>query len=342
MTIYEILGVKKDATDSEIKKAYRKLAKQYHPDRNPNNKEAEEKFKQVSEAYEIASNKEKRAKYDHYEAIKKAQETMGKWFDKDFQQRAERARNTFNNEPYFGDVNDDFYTQQTPPPLRLKVKLTLKEKFLGGVKNVQYKFKKYCNKTCPNRSACSYCDGDGRDNDKWGYYDEPCPECNGSGLSTERCKVCNGYGMREEIETLKFSIPKGVDENMTYTYKNRGNFNKFNKRGDLYVHLEIEKTYKNIKQISKYDLQYDLRIPYYDILLGSKPVVNIFGKKIKITIPENSKLGGFVKLPKMGISNGFKSGDLYVQLIPEQSKLTEADIELLKRIKYAHDDEKGD
>jgi molecular chaperone DnaJ len=246
---YDILGVSKSASAEEIKKAYRKVAMQFHPDRNPGNKEAEEKFKEAAEAYEVLSDTDKKAKYDRYGHAAFGPGTQGGGFGN---------MNTEDIFSHFGDIfgGDDVFSSffggggggrrssgggrargQRGSNLRIKMKLTYEEIAKGVTKNVKVKKYVTCN-SCTGSGAkdknslqnCNTCQGTGQvrkvTNTFLGQMQTvaTCPSCNGEGSTvTAKCGGCKGEGRVYGEETISIDIPAGVQENMQLSMSGKGN-----------------------------------------------------------------------------------------------------------------------
>lgn len=344
---YEVLGVDKSASADEIKKAYRKKAIQYHPDRNPGDKEAEEKFKEAAEAYEVLSNPDKRARYDQYGFAGVDGAAGGGGFG-GFGAGGMSMDDIFS---MFGDIfggRGGFGGGSAQPrqrryrgsDLRVKVKLSLKEISTGVEK--KFKLKKYV--------QCSHCHGTGAEG-TGGV--ETCPTCRGTGSVTRtqqsifgmmqtqsvcpqcggegkiiknKCKECDGEGIvyGEEIVTVK--IPAGVAEGMQVTINGKGNAGKHNGvPGDLLVLIEEEKHPELIRDES--DLIYNLLLSVPTAALGGTVEIPTIDGKAKIKIEPGTQPGKVLRLRGKGLptinSYGYNTGtgDLLVNVsvyIPEK------------------------
>lgn len=344
---YEVLGVDKSASADEIKKAYRKKAIQYHPDRNPGDKEAEEKFKEAAEAYEVLSNPDKRARYDQYGFAGVDGAAGGGGFG-GFGAGGMSMDDIFS---MFGDIfggRGGFGGRSAQPrqrryrgsDLRVKVKLSLKEISTGVEK--KFKLKKYV--------QCSHCHGTGAEG-TGGV--ETCPTCHGTGSVTRtqqsifgimqtqsvcpqcggegkiiknKCKECDGEGIvyGEEIVTVK--IPAGVAEGMQVTINGKGNAGKHNGvPGDLLVLIEEEKHPELIRDES--DLIYNLLLSVPTAALGGTVEIPTIDGKAKIKIEPGTQPGKVLRLRGKGLptinSYGYNTGtgDLLVNVsvyIPEK------------------------
>ena len=349
---YEVLGVAKNANADEIKKAYRKAAIKYHPDKNPGDKEAEEKFKEAAEAYDVLSNPEKRARYDQFghAGMSGAAGAGGGFggFGGGFSMEDifSQFGDIFGGHGGFGGFSSGFggggQSRQRKfrgSDLRVKVKLNLKEISTGVEK--KFKLKKYV--------ECSHCHGTGAEGDGG---TETCPTCHGTGSVTRtqqsifgmmqtqsvcpqcggegkiiknKCKECNGEGViyGEEVVTVK--IPAGVAEGMQVTINGKGNAGKHNGvPGDLLVLIEEEKHPELIRDES--DLIYNLLLSVPTAALGGTVEIPTIDGKAKIKIEPGTQPGKVLRLRGKGLPNinsyGYNTGtgDLLVNIsvyIPE-------------------------
>lgn len=350
---YEILGVPRNATPEEIKRAYRKLAIKYHPDRNPENKkEAEEKFKEISEAYEVLIDPEKRRLYDMYghEGVKQTFH-QGDFTWRDFT-HFDDLRDIFRDigfgSTFFDEIFNTFFgvdtrgrrgyrTQKVKlrgEDIRITLPLSLEEIYRGETKRI--KFKRY--------GICSSCGGSGSSDGKvetcpvckgTGYVREVsttffgqfiregiCSNCRGEGkVITNPCKVCGGTGRVLEERELEFRVPKGIRDGEYFVIRGEGHAGeKGGERGDLVV-LVSEKPHKLFTRSGE-DLHVNLNLTYSELVLGTElEFVHLDGSKIKVRVPAGSKPGDLLKIKGLGLErNGFK-GDLYFHLkiiVPER------------------------
>jgi len=297
---YEVLGVSKGVSANELKKAYRKLAKELHPDKNGGSKEAEDKFKEVSEAYEILSDNDKRANYDRFG------HNSGR-------QQASR--------PHFHQQQERFGEN-----MQLVVKLTLEEVHSGLKKKYKYNRMDTC-KPCSGHGGhgkrdCGTCGGSGMVmqtlNTPMGMFTQvmPCTMCDGIGLSYEtKCDICNGSGVKTNEEVIEVDIPSGVIEGMSFVMKGKGHAVKAGSSGDLIIRI-MEYPHKTFQR-SGNDLKMTLKLSYPELILGGKvDLETIEGTKIRISIPEYSDVGTDLRLQQKGLSifGNDKRGDLLVTL----------------------------
>ena len=344
---YEVLGVAKDASADEIKKAYRKKAIQYHPDRNPGDKEAEEKFKEAAEAYDVLSNPEKRARYDQFghAGMSGAAGNGGPFggfgsgmsMDDIFSMFGDifGGHGGFGGFSGFGGGGGSQQRHFRGSDLRVKVKLTLKEISTGVEK--KFKLKKYV--------PCPHCHGSGAEGNS-GV--ETCPTCKGTGsvirnqqtilgtmqtrttcptcggeghIIKNKCKECGGEGIvyGEEIVTVK--IPKGVAEGMQLSMSGKGNAGKHNGiPGDLLILVEEEPDKELIRDEN--DLIYNLLLSFPTAALGGTVEIPTIDGKVKVKIEPGTQPGKVLRLRSKGLPsvNGYGTGDLLVNVsiyVPE-------------------------
>lgn len=345
---YDVLGVSKNAEQVEIKSAYRKLAIKYHPDKNPDNKEAEEKFKEAAEAYEILSNAEKRQRYDQFgHAGTGANGGYGGGMN---------MEDIFSN---FGDIFgggnpfESFFggggqsrggrrpTKGTN--LRIKVKLTLDEIANGANKKIKVNKQIIC-KACDgtgakdrsSTSTCRTCGGSGSvrrvTNTILGQMQttSTCPTCNGDGVEiTAKCTTCHGEGLVRGEETISITIPAGVSEGMQLSMSGKGNASpRGGLPGDLIILIE-ELPHEVLKRDGN-NVIYDLYISFVDAALGASIEVPTIDGKAKIKIDPGTQGGKILRLKGKGIPeiNSYHKGDqlVYVNVwTPKALSQTERD-----------------
>ncbi|MDH3004798.1 MAG: DnaJ domain-containing protein [Candidatus Shikimatogenerans sp. JK-2022] len=346
---YEILGVSRDATLEEIKKSYRKLAIKYHPDKNPNNKISEEKFKEAAEAYSVLSDKDKKMQYDQFGYI-----------DNDTSSSSSSSSSSMNMEDIFsnfGDIFNDNFDNFTEFNLNrsnlrkkrkkkkgsniiIKLKITLKEIYYGVNKTIKIKRMK----VAP------------------GIKYKNCQNCNGTGVVTNitntflgkmqttiKCRICNGegkiiynipynsnsQGLIKKVELVKVKIPKGIINGYQFKIVGKGNEIPFGGRsGDLIIFIK-EKLHKKFKRIGL-NLYYNLYISISEAILGSKKVIDTLNKSIKVKIPKGIQVGKKLKLIGKGLPslNGYKYGNFIINIniwIPK--KISNEQKKFFKKIK---------
>jgi len=334
---YEILGVAKNASADEIKKAYRKVAMQYHPDRNPGDKSAEERFKEAAEAYEVLCDGDKRAQYDRFGHAGVSGNGRGA--------HAPNMEDIFSQ---FGDIfGEDIFGsffgggggQRTRSGqrargtrgsnLRIKLKLTYEEIAKGVTKNI--KVKKYvgCN-TCSGSGAkdkgsvqnCSTCGGSGQVRKVTSTFlgqmqtVTTCPACNGEGSTiTAKCHDCKGEGRVYGEETVSIDIPAGVQEGMQLNVSGRGNAGeRGGMQGDLVILIE-EEPHKELQR-EGLNVAYELHISFPDAVFGIQVEVPTIDGRAKIKIPPGTQSGKVFRLKGKGFPavNSYEKGDQLVHV----------------------------
>lgn len=333
---YKILGVSKDATQEEIKKAYRRLARKYHPDLNPGNKEAEEKFKEINEAYAVLSDPKKRAEYDR-----------GETFDfRGFDFGGFDFTRGFDLGDIFGDFfGEPFSTSRVyakGEDIVLPVTLTFEEAYNGTVKSITYQRYVECN-NCSGSGAdsvdlCKRCGGSGRIQTSRAFLrvSQTCPECGGSGRkAASRCKSCGGAGRILKTETVKAKIPAGVDTGSTVRVKGYGNAGKGGApSGDLILETTVLPHPFFIRKGQ--DIYLELPLTFVEATLGTKvEVPTPEGGTVTMKIPEGTQSGQKFRISGKGFPSvkGGSKGDLYIEAkIVVPKNLNEYEKEEIKKI----------
>ncbi|HVS95625.1 MAG TPA: molecular chaperone DnaJ [Puia sp.] len=333
---YETLGVAKGAAADEIKKAYRKVAMQYHPDRNPGDKAAEEKFKEAAEAYEVLSDADKRAQYDRYGHAGLAGNGRG------FGGGSMNMDDIFSQ---FGDIfGDDIFGSffggrrggggsrtrgVRGSNLRVKIKLNYEEIAKGVSKNIKVKKYVSCN-TCSGTGArdrnsvqtCSTCGGSGQVRRVTSTFlgqmqtVTTCPTCNGEGsVVTAKCTVCKGDGRIYGEETVTIDIPAGVQEGMQLSVGGRGNAGeRGGAAGDLIILIE-EEAHPELHR-DGLNVAYELYISFTDAVFGIQAEVPTIDGKAKIKIPPGTQSGKIFRLKGKGFPgvNSYERGDQLIHV----------------------------
>lgn len=331
---YEILGVSKEATKDEIKKAYRKQALKYHPDRNPGDKKAEDNFKEAAEAYEVLSNDEKKARYDRYGHAGMGNSGSGyggqnMTMDDIFSSFGDIFGDAFGGFSGFGGGRHSSRRVNKGSNLRVKVKLNLKEIAAGAEKKI--KVNKYCScDACGGTGAadssslsnCPTCHGSGHvtrlTNTILGQMQTTsvCPSCGGDGKTiTKKCPVCYGEGIVQKEEIIKINIPAGVGKGMQMTVGGKGNSpRRGGVNGDLLVVIDEEDHPELIREGN--DLIYNLFISIPDAILGTHVEVPTVDNNVKIKIEPGTQPGKILRLKGKGLPevNGYGRGDLLVNV----------------------------
>ncbi len=360
---YEILGVSKSASADEIKKAYRKVAMQFHPDRNPGDKEAEEKFKEAAEAYEILSDTDKKSKYDRFGHAAFGPGTNGG-------SGFSGGMNTEDIFSQFGDIfGDDVFGSffgggsrrggggasrargQRGSNLRIKMKLTFEEIAKGVIKNVKVKKHVLCT-TCGGNGAkdknslqtCSTCNGSGQvrrvTNTFLGQMQtvSTCPTCNGEGTTvTAKCGACKGEGRVYGEETISIEIPAGVQEGMQLSMNGKGNAGeRGGAPGDLIIQIE-EEPHAELHR-DGLNVAYDLHISFPDAAFGTHVEVPTIDGRAKIKIPPGTQSGKIFRLKGKGFPEvqGYAKGDQLIQVsVWTPQNLSAEEKEVLEKMNHS-------
>ncbi|TGD59119.1 molecular chaperone DnaJ [Flavobacterium humi] len=321
---YEILGIAKNASEAEIKKAYRKKAIEFHPDKNPGDKAAEEKFKEAAEAYEILSDPQKKAKYDQYghQAFDGAGGFGGGHMNMDdiFSQFGDIFGGAFGGGGFGGFGGGGGQRRAKGSNLRIKVKLTLEEVANGVEKKV--KVKRKIQAPGVTYKTCSSCNGQGQimrvTNTILGRMQTAttCPTCGGSGQAIDKKpNNADAQGMILEDETVSIKIPAGVVDGMQLKVSGKGNDAPGNGiPGDLIVAIE-EVEHEFLKREGE-NLHYDLYISFAEAVLGVSKDIEAVNGKVRIKLEEGIQSGKILRLKGKGIPslNNYGSGDLLVHV----------------------------
>ncbi len=318
---YEILGIPKDATEEEIKRAYRKLALKYHPDRNPGDKESEERFKEISEAYKVLSDPEKRHIYDIYghEGLE------GQGYSTGFSD----IDDIFSA---FSDIFEDFFGFRSTTrrqrsrqgrSLRYDIEITLEEAFKGTEKEIVFERLEKCH-YCDGiggkgRQICPACNGMGQITKSHGFFhiSTTCPTCNGEGyVLTELCPECKGSGTIRRKKKMNIKIPAGVDNGMQLRIRGEGEPGDYGApAGDLFIVIHIQNhTFFSRKGEH---LFCEIPISFVQAALGDKIKIPLFDKEeITIDIPPGTQPEEIIKISGKGmpIPRFNRRGDLFVKV----------------------------
>jgi molecular chaperone DnaJ len=328
---YEVLGVERTVEIDEIKKSYRRLAIKFHPDKNPGDKTAEEKFKELSEAYEALSDPQKRAAYDQYGHAAFDSRSRGR--SGGFHDPADIFREVFGGsgsifEELFGGGRSDPAQAQRGADLRYDMEITFEEAAQGCEKEISVHKQDRC-EVCAGSGAeagsksrqCPTCGGRGQVLSSRGIFSiaQTCPKCEGAGRVIEKpCKNCHGAGRLERTSKIKLRIPPGVDTGSRLRSSGNGEAGlRGAPSGDLYVVLHV-KTH-DIFQRDGDDLICEVPVSFVQAALGAEVEVPTLGGKASVKMPAGTQTGTTFRLKGRGIKNvqGFGVGDLHVRISVE-------------------------
>ena len=350
---YEILGVPKSATKDEIKKAYRKLAMQFHPDKNPGNKEAEAKFKEASHAADILMDDQKRSMYDRMGHAAEQGGMGGGGFGGGFQ-----GGDFGDLGDIFGDIFGDILggqrgrggrgrsrsRAQAGEDLQTEMFVSFEEAAKGVEKEIHINRSVLC-ETCHGTGAkkgsgpvtCEMCHGHGEVRRQQGFFTiaQPCPKCHGSGqMIKDPCESCHGRGRTKKKEKLSVKVPAGIDEGQRLKLSGQGDAGvNGGPGGDLYVliHLEEHEFFKR----DEYDVLCEVPISFSQAALGDEIEVPTLGGKVSMKIPEGTQSGQKMKLRNKGITKlgGYGIGDQIVTIhVETPAKLSKEQREIFQRL----------
>jgi molecular chaperone DnaJ len=346
---YEVLGIQKGASKDDIKKAYRKLAVQYHPDKNPGNKEAEEKFKEATEAYEILGDDEKKQAYDQFGfAGVEGMTGSGQGFSSTFR----------GFEDIFGDFSGIFDTffggtarsrggresgARPGANLRYDIEIPFKDAIFGTKVEIQYSR----NESCPackgtgaangaGKKVCPTCQGSGQVRRSQGFFSmaSPCPSCGGDGYIIEQpCKECGGSGTQKKRQKIMVTIPAGVENGKRVVISRQGDAGPGGgPAGDLYVFIRV----KAHEYFERQDLDLYCAVPISvtQASLGADiQVATLDGKKIKVKIPPGIQTGKLLRIRDEGVPVAGRRGNLYIKLMVQiPAKLSKRGRELMEEL----------
>ncbi|MDR1058233.1 MAG: molecular chaperone DnaJ, partial [Treponema sp.] len=330
---YEVLGVEKNASKDDIKKAYRKLALQYHPDKNPGNKAAEEKFKEAIEAYEVLSNDKKKQAYDQFGFA--GVEGMGGPTPQDFSQTFRGFEDIFGD---FGSIFDTFFGgggrrssgggpggARQGAALRSDIEISFKDAVFGAKKEVSYTR----NDACPSckgtgaangagKKVCPTCQGSGQVRHSQGFFSvaSTCPSCGGEGYIIEQpCRECGGSGTQKKRQKLLITIPAGVENGKRVVIPRQGDAGiNGGPQGDLYVVIHVSPHEYFERQGT--DLYCAVPVSFTQASLGAEiQVSTLDGKIIKVKVPPGTQNGKMLRIRDEGVPAGGRRGNLYIKLI---------------------------
>lgn len=334
---YEILEVSRSASSEEIKKAFRKKAMSCHPDRNPDNPQAEEQFKKINEAYEVLSDESKRATYDRFG--KAGLQGMG----------GGSGMGGFGD--IFGDIFEGFFggggrsrrareEMSFPLDFAMELKLEFKEAIFGCKKEIKTTYKVACSDCggsgAKSKKTCPDCQGQGQIGIRQGFmtFAQTCSRCQGSGeIIEEKCPKCQGKGYATKEEKVEIKIPEGVDNGNQIRVSQKGNEDKNGRRGDLYLKLVVKDDEHFIRDGE--NLYVEVPVFFTSIILGAEVKIPSPRGELTLSIPPNSK----DKQQFIFKGNGVKSlrGDFYGDLVAQikiiyPQKLSKEQKELVQKL----------
>jgi molecular chaperone DnaJ len=350
---YEVLNVQKNASKDDIKKAYRKLAIQYHPDKNPGNKEAEEKFKEATEAYEILGDDQKRQAYDQFGFAGVEGMAGGQ---QDYSQVFRGFEDIFGDLGGFGNIFDTFFGGgrrgggggssggvRQGANLRYDIEIPFKDAVFGTKVEIQYSK----NESCPvckgsgaangsGKKTCPTCQGSGQVRHSQGFFSmaSTCPSCGGEGYIIEQpCKECGGSGTQKKRQKIMVTIPAGVENGKRVIIPHQGDAGpNGGPSGDLYVFIRV----KSHEYFERQDLDLYCAAPISitQASLGADiHVSTLDGKNIKVKIPPGIQNGKLLRIRDEGVPSGGRRGNLYIKLIVRTPvKLSKRGRELLEEL----------
>jgi len=349
---YEVLGVERGADEKDIKKAYRRMAMKYHPDRNPGDEEAEAKFKELSEAYDVLADPQKRSAYDQFgHAGVDGQGGFGGG-------GAGAGHGSFSD--IFGDVFGDIFgggggrrsSVQRGADLKYNLELSLEEAVRGTEKTIKVPTLVNCD-TCEGSGAkkgtqpatCSTCGGIGQVRMQQGFFavQQTCPSCSGTGkIIKDPCNSCYGRGVKEETKTLSVKIPPGVDTGDRIRLSGEGEAGRNGgPAGDLYVEAHVKK--HSIFEREGANLYCEVPISFADAALGGEMEVPTLDGRVKLKIPSETQTGRLFRLRGKGVTpvRGGGVGDLLCRVVVETPvNLNARQKELLSELQESMDGKK--
>jgi molecular chaperone DnaJ len=337
---YEVLGVSKSADENEIKKAYRKLALKYHPDKNPDDASAEEKFKEAAEAYEVLSNSEKRAQYDRFGHAGMGQGGFGGGMNMDdiFSQFGDIFGSAFGGGSFGGSRGGSRAARGTN--LRVKIKLTLEEVAEGVKKKI--KVNKLVNAQGVTFKNCQTCNGTGRITRVQQTFigamqtQTTCHTCQGAGkMIDSKPADADAQGLKRQEEVIEIDIPAGVEEGMQLSMTGKGNAGPFNGiPGDLIILVE-EAEHPELKRDGE-NLHYEAFVNFVDAVLGESIEVPTVSGKVKIKVDPGTQSGKVLRLKGKGLPHvqRYGHGDLFVHInIWTPQKVSKEEREILEKLR---------
>jgi molecular chaperone DnaJ len=343
---YEVLEISKDADKSTIKKAYRKMAMKYHPDKNPDDSEAEDRFKAANEAYQVLSDDEKRAIYDRYGKAGLEGHGQGGGFSSagfdDLSSIFEEMFGSAFGGADFGGGRRRRKSYNYNLDIGIEVEVEFNEAIFGVTKDVTYKYKDACD-TCKGTGAkdgklstCSTCQGQGQVHIRQGFmtFAQTCPHCQGAGESkAQNCKKCSGTGYHEKEDSFEVSIPEGINDGNRIRVSNRGNIAPDGTRGDLYIQISVKEDSHFIRNGD--DIYIEVPLFFTQVALGGNIKIPSLRGELDLEIPAGTKDKEQFKFRGEGVKSvqGYGKGDLIVQIkITYPKSLNKEQKELLTKL----------
>jgi molecular chaperone DnaJ len=344
LSYYEILQIDQNADQTIIKKAYRRLAKEYHPDKNQGDKEAETKFKFVNEAYQVLSDEQQRAIYDRY----------GK---EGLQGRGGRRSSGMGGFEDLGSIFEEMFggafggggqrrsradMDKYPLDMNVDMSISFNEAVFGCEKEVSYKYKSSCS-NCKGTGAkdgklstCNQCQGKGQVYIRQGFmtFSQTCPACGGEGSKpSEKCGECNGNGFTEVKDSVKINVPKGIDNGNRLRVSGRGNIGKNGRRGDLYVTFSVKADKHFIRRDN--DVYIEIPVFFTQAITGDEITIPSLTGELKLQLEVGTRDKQQFRFKNEGIEDvhGHGKGDLVAQVnITYPKKLNDEQKELLAKL----------
>jgi molecular chaperone DnaJ len=359
---YEVLGVPKNASKDDIKKAYRKLAVANHPDKNPGDKAAEERFKEATEAYEVIADDQKRAAYDQFGFA--GVDGMGQGAQ-DFSHAFRDFEDLFGGMGDFSSIFDNLFgsggrssgRRRGEPPrgsnLRYDLQMSFEDAVFGTNVEISYSRDESCSvcngsgsEAGGGRKVCPTCQGSGQVRRSSGFFSiaSPCPSCSGEGHIIDKpCRSCGGSGVSKKKQKIKITVPPGIDDGRRLAVSGQGDVGPNGGRpGDLYVFIHVKP--HEFFERDGYDLYCAVPISISKAALGGDITVpTIDGKKVKVTVPAGTQHAKMLRLREEGVpgsNGGARRGDMYIKLMVQvPTKLSRRGRELLEELQRVEGDD---
>ena len=344
---YTILGIKKTASTDEIKSAFRKLAHKYHPDKNQDNKEAEEKFKEINEAYQTLNDKDKRAQYDRFGTADGSQAGFGGFDSSGF------GGFDFNN---VGDIFSEFFGSQAGfgsgqrqargSDMEVSINITLEESFHGVSRDIRITKTNPCvdckgsgAETGSKMNTCGECKGNGyvqkQARSFLGVINTQviCETCTGSGTVPEKkCNNCKGKGVKDTSETINVQVPAGIAHGQTLRMMGNGEAIKGGAQGDLFVHILVDRdpVWNRVGN----NLEKRIQLKLSEALLGTDIDLETYSGSVKVAVPPGTNTGDTLTVKGKGFIGGRTAGDIVLRLnVAMPKKLDSKQKEYIQKLK---------